>query len=95
MEASLGELTLIGLAGGKDGLCNLHVVLPGNSVKPEPMQRRVKSSEYLEQPFDFTMASITEQQQVDSSITTHQQLNCYTVIAQNRAMHFYKRTTKH
>ncbi|KAJ0141142.1 Glycoprotein gp2 [Fusarium oxysporum f. sp. albedinis] len=44
MEAILGELTF-GLAGGKDVLYNLHVVPLGNSVKPEPMQRRVKSSD--------------------------------------------------
>ncbi|ENH75467.1 hypothetical protein FOC1_g10005439 [Fusarium oxysporum f. sp. cubense race 1] len=73
MEAILGELTF-GLAGGKDVLCNLHVVPPGNSAKPEPMQRRGKSSEYLEQPSFFTVASITEQLQIDKSITTPRQL---------------------
>lgn len=28
------------LAGGEVGLCNLHVVPPGNLAMPEPVQRR-------------------------------------------------------
>ncbi|OBS23445.1 hypothetical protein FPOA_03994 [Fusarium poae] len=31
-------------AGGEDGLCNLHVVPPGNLAMPEPVQRRKDSN---------------------------------------------------
>ncbi|EWG48878.1 hypothetical protein FVEG_08532 [Fusarium verticillioides 7600] len=73
MEAILGGLTF-GLAGGKDVLYNLHVVPPGNSAKPEPMQRRNKPSEYLEQTILSLVSSITEQFQIDRSINTPRQL---------------------
>lgn len=76
MEAILGELTF-GLAGGKDVLCNLHVVPLGNSVKPEPMQRRVKSSDiwsshsislWLQSPSNNK--STAQSLHIDSSIAT-------------------------
>ncbi|KAL6918103.1 hypothetical protein FSST1_009598 [Fusarium sambucinum] len=33
-------------AGGEDGLCNLHVVPPGNLAMPEPVQRREDPADY-------------------------------------------------